>query len=286
MRLGYDPKVDYAFKKLFGNEENVSLLISLLNAVVPSPRPVTAIQIVLPQTDKASPEEKLVVADVKARDQGNRQFHLEMQWQVPWFFSKRMLFYWSKFHPQQLQEGENYLTLRPTISICFTNRTIFTELDEHHLVFRLHEEKHGVIFSDDLEIHLIELPKFTKTVEQLTSALDRWCYFVRHGEDPDLDQLPASLDVPEIRRALEVLTVFTQDERERELYELRLMAQRDQSSLLQDAKEEGALMGQVRMCQEWLKQPQTSLTELAAMPREALAALLAELRTQLARNGH
>jgi predicted transposase/invertase (TIGR01784 family) len=298
MRLGVDPKVDYAFKKLFGNEDTASLLINILNAVILSTRPVTAIQIVLPHTDKSSPADKLVIADVKARDQGNRQFHLEMQWQVPWFFPKRMLFYWGRFHPQQLFEGENYLTLRPTISICFTNRALFPELDDHHLVFRLREEKRGVVFSDDLEIHLIQLPRFNKTAEQLTSALDRWCYFLRHGEDLDLDHLPASLDVPEIRRALEVLTVFTQDEREREIYELRLMAQRDQSSLLQDAKdrgleeglekglEKGALMGQVRLCQELLKVSPTSQAELSALSQEALAALVEQLRNQLLPNGN
>jgi hypothetical protein len=34
MILGIDPKVDYAFKRLFGREQNVALLISLLNAVL------------------------------------------------------------------------------------------------------------------------------------------------------------------------------------------------------------------------------------------------------------
>ena len=82
------------------------LLISLLNAVTQPPKPVTAIQIVLPHADKESADDKMVVADVKARDQGNRQFHLEMQWQVPWFFTKRVLFYWGEFHPQQLRGRE------------------------------------------------------------------------------------------------------------------------------------------------------------------------------------
>ena len=33
-----------------------------------------------------------------------------------------------------------------------------------------------------LEIHPVELPKFTKTAEQLSDALDGWCYFLRHGQ--------------------------------------------------------------------------------------------------------
>ena len=90
-----------------------------------------------------------------------------------------------------------------------------------------------MLFSDDLEIHLIELPKFTKTRRAVDHRPGRWCYFLRHGEDLDLDHLPPTLDVPEIRRALEVLTVFTQEEREREIYELRLKVQHDQISMEQ-----------------------------------------------------
>ena len=87
--------------------------------------------------------------------------------------------------------------------------------------------------------------------------------------------------------------MFTQDERGREIYELRLKYQRDQSSLLQDAEEsgiekgieKGALVGQIRLCQELLKQPPTPQAELSALSQEDLAALLAQLREQLTANG-
>jgi predicted transposase/invertase (TIGR01784 family) len=230
MALGIDPKVDIAFKKVFG-EENAPLLLDLLNAVVQPTKPITGLEIVQAHADKDTPRDKGVVADLRARDQGNRQFHVEMQRQVPWYFPKRLLFYWARFHPQQLREGEHYQTLRPTISISFASQSLFADLPEHHLVFRLQEVQHGLVFSNDLEIHFIELPKFTKTAEDLSSNLDRWCYFLRHGAELDPGQLPPTMDVPPIRRAMEVLTVFTQDERERAAYEERLMIQLDRNSL-------------------------------------------------------
>jgi predicted transposase/invertase (TIGR01784 family) len=296
MGLGIDPKVDIAFKKLFGSVDNVLLLIALLHAVLELARRITGLEIAQAHTEKNTPLDKQAIGDVRARDQGNRQFHVEMQGQVPWFFPKRVLFYWGKFHAEQLREGENYQTLRPTFSVCFTNSVLFPQIDEHHLVFRLREVKRELLWTDDLEIHLIELPKFTKTAEQLSSDLDRWCYFLRHGADLDLEHLPASLDVPEIRRAMEVLTVFTQDERERLAYELRVKAQRDHSSLLQEIQdaevrgeergiEKGVLLGQIRVYQELLKQAQTPEAELTALSREALLALHAQLREQLLRNG-
>jgi predicted transposase/invertase (TIGR01784 family) len=291
------------------------VLIDLLNAVTQPARPVTGLEIAPAHSEKGAPSDKLAVGDVRARDQGQRQFHVEMQWQVPWFFLKRLLFYWAKFHPQQLREGESYQTLRPTISICFLNQALFADVADYHLIFRLREVKHELIFSDDLEIHLIELPKFTKSPEQLSSPLDRWCYFLRHGAELDLEHLPASLDVPMIRRAMEVLTVFSQDERERYLYEQRAKFELDQLSLLQEAREsredaeqarealeqarkaedqarkdavqaaergrKEGLMGQVHLCQELLKQPPISEAELMAMSQQDLTALIGQLRKQL-----
>jgi hypothetical protein len=96
------------------------------------------------------------------------------------------------------------------------------------------------------------------------------------------------------------MAMFTNDENEREIYELRLKYQRDHDGLVQylrDAAKEaeergvekgmekgmekGALMGQVRLFQELLKQSPTPQLELSALPEETLAALLAELRKQL-----
>jgi flagellar biosynthesis/type III secretory pathway protein FliH len=37
MLIGVDPKVDYAFKRVFGHEKNTDILCSLLNAVLQSP---------------------------------------------------------------------------------------------------------------------------------------------------------------------------------------------------------------------------------------------------------
>ena len=88
---------------------------------------------------------------------------------------------------------------------------------------------------------------------------------------------------------MEVLTVFTKEEREREAHEQRLMFALDQRSLLLDAEErgieKGEMAGQVRLLQEMLNLPQTPTKDLAAMPPQDLAALLSQLRKQLRPNG-
>jgi hypothetical protein len=59
---GIDPKIDYAFKRLFGLERNSAVLIHLLNALL-QPRHHT----------------RVTEVDLRARDQTGRQFNGEMQ---------------------------------------------------------------------------------------------------------------------------------------------------------------------------------------------------------------
>jgi hypothetical protein len=49
----------------------------------------------------------------------------------------------------------------------------------------------------------VELPKFNKTLEELTTITDKWLYFLRKA--PDLEVVPESmLIVPEIEKAFTI----------------------------------------------------------------------------------
>ena len=229
---GIDPKIDYAFKRLFGSEANEPLLIHLLNAVLQPPpaQRVAALEILNPFNDKEALDDKLSVVDIKARDQLGRQFNIEMQLLPYAGFPQRVLYYWARLHQRQLHESEKYEELRPTISICFVNRILFPRVPAYHLSFRLWEAVHQVAFTDDLAIHMLELPKFTRLADELTTELDEWLYFLRYAEKLDTEALPPALRVEEIQQAMEVLAMLTQSDLERERYEARLKLERDRLS--------------------------------------------------------
>ena len=211
MILGIDPKVDYAFKRLFGSEANQPLLIHLLNAVLqpPSAERVTTLEILNPFNDKETLDDKLSVVDIKARDQRGRQFNIEMQLLAYAGFPQRVLYYWARLHQQQLHQSEEYELLRPTISICFVDRVLFPRVPAYHLSFRLWEAVHQVAFTEDLVIHMLELPKFTRSAAELATELDDWLFFLRYAEGLDTEALPLALQIPEIRQAMEVFHIAT-----------------------------------------------------------------------------
>src|SRR6266581_2015397 len=123
MILGIDPKVDYAFKHLFGREATRPILIDVLNSILmPAPsHQIRQIDLLNPFNPKEALDDKLSILDIKARDQTGRQFNIEMQLLAFPYYEKRILYYACKLHQQQLHEGQDYLELKPTISISFLN---------------------------------------------------------------------------------------------------------------------------------------------------------------------
>jgi predicted transposase/invertase (TIGR01784 family) len=292
MRPGIDPRVDFAFKRLFGSEESRPLLVDVLNAVIAFPpgKVVREVTLLNPFTQKDFAEEKVSVLDVRARDQAGRQFNVEMQLIVPWVFPRRALYYWAGLHAKQLWEGEDYHTLCATHSVCFLGQTLFED-DRYQRTCRILDE-HGQAFGKDLEIHVLELNKFSLKAEEISTAVQRWCYFLNQAEGLDSAALPAALDLPIFHRAMEVLMKLSQDELERQRYLDRLAYQRDAVTWAnaekhalerghEEGREQGELVGQILLCQKLLKQPQTPREELLRLPVEELTARAAELEQRL-----
>ncbi|HLQ44111.1 MAG TPA: Rpn family recombination-promoting nuclease/putative transposase [Planctomycetaceae bacterium] len=310
MILGVDPKVDYAFKRVFGLEKNRDLLASLIEAVLAGSNygPIADLQILNPFNDKNWPDDKLSILDIKARDRFGRLFDVEMQMLPRTDLRERLLFYWAELFTQQMLEGAAYQAVRPAISICFLDGVLFPNVPAWHSRFTLRDAQHGHRLTDAIEIHLLELPKFQKLNEELAENLDQWLYFLRHGEQFDSVRPPSHLTLPEITKALEELAIMNQDTLERERYLARQKAKRDELSLeysrrvelaeaiknglaqglqqglqqgLEQGLRRGELIGVIQTCQELLSTSVDSQDALTALPDEELARRADELKRQL-----
>ena len=71
--------------------------------------------------------------------------------------------------------------MRPTIMICFVSTRLFPKQPPWHTTFELRERKSGILFSDQSAIHVLELPKFTKAIHEVSTPLERWMYSLCHA---------------------------------------------------------------------------------------------------------
>jgi predicted transposase/invertase (TIGR01784 family) len=308
MILGVRPTVDFAFKRVFGHERTIPILMNLIDSVLDPPpeHRLDKLEVLNPFNLKETVDDKESILDIKARDQSGRQFNVEMQVIAHPHFDKRIVYYASRLHQQQLYQGEEYEELRPTISINFVDDVLFAQSSDNHLVFQLLEQRHGFRLSDDLEVHILELPKFAKAISGLETDLDVWLYFLRNAEKMDIDNLSqAFAERPLVCRALEELKMLTQSEIEREHYEARLKSQLDKNNILravqkanesreqarkeglQEGRQEGreearpGLIGAIHFCEQLLRRSPTPAEQLSQWSIDELSQFAAELQAEV-----
>ena len=249
------PRVDIAFKKIFGVEENKDLLMSLINSIVSEQDQVANIVLLNPYNPKNFKRDKLSILDIKAEGQDGKRFNIEIQISDEADYNKRALYYWAKLYTEQLKESEDYGQLSKAIGIHILNFTSIPESDKYHNVFHVIEKDNGAHYFKDLELHTIELRKFTDKVSnqlsdvlsKIKTSLDIWVAFLTKYSLFDKDNLPKGLEDSGLKKALTVLDCMNFSEDEKEGYDDHLKWLRIQTNTIkkyeQDAREEGFAQG-------------------------------------------
>ena len=200
-----NPKTDYAFKKIFGSDQSQDILISFLNAIVYQGETfITSLEIIDPYAPGRISGLKTTYFDVKAQLNNGENVLIEMQaFNVP-AFGKRILYNTAKMYVNQLKLGEVYPELRAAIGVAVTDFIMFNEHNKVISQFTLKEDELLLNYQHSpLKLVFVELPKFNKTLEELTTITDKWLYFLRKA--PDLEVVPESmLIVPEIEKAFAI----------------------------------------------------------------------------------
>lgn len=235
------PRVDIAFKKIFGVEENKDLLILLINSIVSQEDQVAEIILLNPYNAKNFRKDKLSILDIKAKGIDGKRFNIEMQISDEADYNKRALYYWAKLYTEQLKESEDFGTLSKAIGIHILNFTSIPQSQKYHNVFHIVEKEQGFTYFKDLELHTIELNKFiadtsnelSDLLAKIKTSLDMWVAFLTRYSLLDKDNLPQSLATNTgLKKALHVLEVMNFNEAEREDYEDHLKWLRIQMNTL------------------------------------------------------
>ena len=251
------PKVDLAFKKIFGVEENKDLLISLINSIVGEEDQVSEVTLLNPYNPKSFKTDKLSILDIKATNQDGKRFNIEIQISDEADYDKRALYYWAKLYTEQLKVAEDYSKLSKAIGIHILNFNSIPHVAKYHNVFHITEKDTGLIYFKDLELHTIELKKFSSNSDEeladivlkIKNALDIWLAFLTRNDLLSIDNLPKELNDVNLKKAINVLSVMNFSNDEREAYEERLKWLRMETSTLkkyeQKCREEGKIEGKI-----------------------------------------
>jgi predicted transposase/invertase (TIGR01784 family) len=234
------PKIDYAFKKIFGSEQSQEILISFLNAIIYNEEQIIqSLTIVNPYNPGQVMTLKETYLDVKAVLADGSIVVIEMQIAPMTAFNKRVAYNLTKAYSNQLKTGDDYPFLNPAIAVTITDFILFANTDQviNQFVFQEKTQKFELL-DGELKLIFVELPKFNKTLSELQSLTDKWIYFLK--EAASLESVPDNLgEVSEIELALNLANQATMTVEELEVVDRRGIMLQDEKGRLAYAEEKG-----------------------------------------------
>ena len=259
------PKVDFCFKELMEDEEDKQGILDVRVFV------------------RSQAKGKESTLEQKNQEEIG-QLDLEIQLASFPLWPERSAFYLAKMYAGAIQKGQSYDVLPKCIHVGILDFLLFEEDEEYYSRFHLWEDTRRRMYTDKLEIHILELPKLAKREYPQTELL-KWANFFRAEKKEEFEM--AAEGSSYIERAYERLTEISADDLKRLEYEAREKAIRDHSYLmnynlkkgLEEGREEGRKEGREEGRKEGVEQGIKAFIEICRennMLREAAFSKLME----------
>ena len=241
-----NPRNDYVFHRLFGYKGNEEITSGLIGAIIN--QEIETIKIdETPITEQNIKDDKVGVLDIKARLNNNILCDVEMQVAKKDNMDRRIMFYWSKLYSSEISSGEDYNILHKTIAILIADfeLDILNTIPKFHTKWQIREEDfRKIILTDTLEIHIIELPKLIKQLEEnkgiKKDKVTLWSMFILNPENLGDEIMSENEDIKKAKEELERIKLNEQDQR---LAELRMKYILDQNAIRNSGFREGKEAG-------------------------------------------
>lgn len=250
-------RIDFAFKQLFGTSGSEEILITFLNAMLKSSleSPIQSLQFEDPHLHREHEEDKLSILDVSATLDTGTRINIEIQMNNHHDILKRSLYYWSRLYASQLKKGKPYSSLHKTITINLLNFAMFKEYEDFHTTGKLWNIQQQQLLSDDIEIHIVEIPKLLQhwreeKVNPWEDSFVRWLLLLPANEDEHLthtlEEIAMNQD-PILQKAMDKWEHMSQDASFRKEYEAREKALMDEAAGIAHALNKGVQQGKRQM---------------------------------------
>jgi len=236
------PKTDVVFHSLFrvGNEDITKAIISDITKEEIKEITLDNNRYLINEY----PEEKLGILDLKAKLDDGVICNIEVQLTNRYDTEKRFLYYWSKIYSSQILRGEDYKDIKKTIGIYILDYELenLKDIEKGHTKWKISEVENEIgrkiILTDDLELHIIEIPKALRMLEkEPKNKISQWMMFLNNPNEKGV--LKIMEENKDIKNAMEKLEEVSQDEKLRRIAELKEKARKDEISSLSWAERKG-----------------------------------------------
>ena len=233
---------DYAFKRIFGTEENTDILQDLLECILDIlPENIAGLELLDKEFHKEILTEKLGILDIKLRLKDETIINIEIQNRWRGDFPERSVYYWSKMYNESIKQGQDYTNLPKCITINLIGKGFNKNKRLHNKYFVMEKDTKEPLFSK-LEIHIINL-ETAKLLEESnykdtkTKRLLSWLKFIE-TDDREVRKMLAQ-NSQTMKKANAAIEVMEMSPRDKWLYESRMKYQHDMASEKHEGYTEG-----------------------------------------------
>ena len=244
---------DYAFKRVFGVEENKDVLQDLLECILEIPAEnIADLELLDKEFHKEILTEKLGVLDIKLRLKDGTFVDIEIQNSWHFDFPERTLYYWSKMYNEAIKQGQDYTNLPKCITINLIGEGFNKNKRLHNKYLVLEQDTKEPLVSK-LEIHILNLEKAKILKEgqykdNKTKRLLSWLKFIETDDGEVREMLEQ--ESPMMRKANTTIELMEMSPRDKWLYDSRMKYEHDRASCISEGYRQGILQGEAKGRQE------------------------------------
>ena len=237
-------KNDIVFQKIFGSQKNKEITSHLLSIILK--KEIKNINLdVNKDLIGNTKNDKKGVLDVRATFNNGEDVDIEIQMNKFNKMTNRMLLYWSRMYSQKIKRGEDYEELKPSIVILISNYNLeeTKNIEKYNTKWNIREEEFKEnVLTEELEFHILELPKLKKTdIEKDELAL--WLKFISSPNDMEVRKEMEKEENKYLKQAMEELQDLSNDPGFERIVESREKFLRDQAQREKDSKRSGEEQG-------------------------------------------
>ena len=240
-----DPFTDFGFKKLFGEECNKDLLLDFLNELLHKEEgKIVSITYLKNENLGVSEEARKAVFDIHCENERGEKFIVEIQKSKQAFFKDRTLYYSTFPITRQAIPGDWSFELKAVYTIAILNFEFEdgkNDRDKYRYDVMLSDIETHKIFYDKLTFIYLEMPKFTKSAEELETHFEKWMYVLKNLKR--LDNIPDKLREKIFEKMFSVAEIAKLSPDEYQAYIDSLNSYRDLQNSVDTAKAEGKAEG-------------------------------------------
>ena len=236
---------DEVFKLVFGRESTKDVMIEFLNQVILD-RKILDLEFIDKEMHPIERDAKGTVYDMFCKTDDGSRIIVEVQRRKQPFYPERALYYSTFQIQRQVEAGAEYYDFLPVYVVSILDFKMDDDPDANAVrtAYRLYEEASHKLLTDRVTFIFIELPKFTKTVEELDGNILEGMYFCFKNMT-ELESRPEVLDHQIFTKIFDVTELYNMDQDTRDKVLENMTTERDLRNQMTYAREEGREEGHV-----------------------------------------